>query len=331
MKERLEYLLRRPWQHICLPPEASGVPTMLSESERKLLYALARDYAADDAAIVDGGCFLGGSTAALLAGVRDRAEPWSGPPVASYDKFRIEAYTVPQYFADDLSVRVGESFRPRYDANVAGFGVPHVVHEGDITQIGWSGGHIDILFLDVLKTWEVNDAVLTDFFPSLVPGRSVIVHQDYGSGWVPWIPITVELMGDALRLIDGMEWGSHVFFLEREVPTELMRNGLRGLDLETKFALIDQAIARSHGWVRGMIEIGRTELIVERGGSDAGLRDLARIAEAYSGDDLVLSFVAHVRAGLETDWTFAPVGSQTSWTRRFARARRRVATALLGD
>src|SRR6266496_1609856 len=93
----VEYLLRRPWRDESVPAGVPGVPTMLSKQERRLLYCLARDYAAEDAAIVDGGCFLGGSTAALLCGVRDRAEPWTGPPVASYDKFRVEAYTVPQY------------------------------------------------------------------------------------------------------------------------------------------------------------------------------------------------------------------------------------------
>ena len=33
------------------------------------------------------------------------------------------------------------------------------------------GGPIDVLFLDLLKTWEINDAVLRDFFPQVVPGQ----------------------------------------------------------------------------------------------------------------------------------------------------------------
>src|SRR5262249_54226965 len=154
------------------------------KSERRLLYSLARDYASGDAAIVDAGCFLGGSTAALLAGMRDRQQRWTGPPLTSYDLFRVEAFTIPKFFSTG-SVRVGESFRPRFDGHIAGFDVAHVVHEGDITRIGWTGGPIDVLFLDVLKSWEINDAVLRDFFPSLGPGRSVIVHQDYGWGDTP--------------------------------------------------------------------------------------------------------------------------------------------------
>src|SRR5437667_981868 len=98
---------------------------MLSKLERKLLYTLARDYASGDAAIVDAGSFLGGSTAALLAGVRDRAQQWAGPPVASYDLFRVDDYMVPKFFWEDRSIAVGDSFRPRFDAHVSRFDVPH--------------------------------------------------------------------------------------------------------------------------------------------------------------------------------------------------------------
>jgi len=38
------------------------------DDERKLLYTLAREYASEGGAIADAGCFLGGSTVALLAG-----------------------------------------------------------------------------------------------------------------------------------------------------------------------------------------------------------------------------------------------------------------------
>jgi hypothetical protein len=326
--KNLEFLLGRPWRDVELPPDAVGIPTMLSKLERKLLYTLARDYAQGDAAIVDGGCFLGGSTAALLAGMRDRSEPWTGPPVASYDLFQVEAYTIPKFFADDPSVRVGDSFRDRFDANVARFDVPHVVHEGDIVEIGWSGGPIDVLFLDVLKTWEVNDAVLRSFFPCLRPGRSVIVHQDYGSGWLPWIPISVELMGGSLRLIDGLEWGSHVFFVAEEIPSEVMEKGVTRLGLDEKFALVERAVERTDGWVRGMMEIARTELVYERDGADAALQDLERIAARYADEDFVLSFVDHIRTGLETEGTY--VSGPVAPPRRLAGLRRRLSAALFG-
>ena len=292
----LRRLLDRPWRGVVLPPDAVGIPTMLSKAERRLLYALARDYAAGDAAIVDAGCFLGGSTAALLAGVRDREDIWNGPPVESYDLFRVDASMVPKFISGDVSL--GESFRARYDEHVSRFDVPHEVHEGDITAIGWSGGAIDVLFLDILKSCEINDAVLRDFFPSLLPGRSVIVHQDYGWGDLPWIPITVELMRDSLVLVDWLEWGSHVFFVERELPAALLDQGVGGLDLDTKLELMDQAVARSEDWVRGMLEISRAFLVGERDGPDAALAELVSIRARHPGHGFVLSCIDDVRSAL---------------------------------
>jgi hypothetical protein len=289
--DHLRRLCRRPWRDVTLPPDAVGIPTMLSKMERKLLYSLARDYASPDAAIVDGGSFLGGSTAALLAGVRDRTETWTGPPVASYDLFQVDEYMVPKFFWDDPRVRPGVSFRSRFDEHVARFDVPHVVHEGDITQIGWSGEPIDVLFLDVLKSWEINDAVLRDFFPSLIPGRSVIVHQDYGWGDTPWIAITVELMRESLVLIDWMEWGSHVFFVESELPADLLERGVGGLELDTKLELIEQAAGHAEGWVQGMLEISRATLLGEREGPEATLAEFASIRERNPHRGFVLSCI----------------------------------------
>jgi hypothetical protein len=298
VEDPLRHLIRRPWGDVTLPPDAVGIPTMLSKAERRLLYSLARDYAGGDYAIVDAGCFLGGSTAALLAGVRDRAERWTGPPVESYDLFRVEAFTIPKFFADDPRGRVGESFRPRFDAHVARFDVPHVVHEGDITQVGGSGGPIDVLFLDVLKSWEINDAVLRDFFPLLVPGRSVVVHQDYGWGDTPWIPITVELLRDSLVLVDWMEWGSHVFLVERELPSDVLDAGVGALDLGTKLVLIERAVARAEGWVQGMLEVSRTFLLAERDGPEAALAELASIQERHPHHGFVLSCIDDVRPAI---------------------------------
>jgi SAM-dependent methyltransferase len=300
-RDRLELLLRRPWRGVALPADAVGIPTMLSKSERKLLYTLAREYATGDGAIVDAGCFLGGSTAALLAGVRDRPAETGTPTVVSYDLFTIEPYTLAKFFAAADDVHSGDSFLPHFEANVARFDVPHDVRAGDITQLGWSGEQIDVLFLDVLKSWEINDAVLEEFFPSLVPGRSVIVHQDYGWGGMPWIPITVELLRESLVLVDWMEWGSHVFFLEGEVPPELIENGVRGLDPDRKLELIDRAVDRADGWVRGMLEISRAVLIAERDGATAAAEELSGIEQRYSQWGLVLTCLEDPELGVRPE------------------------------
>jgi hypothetical protein len=146
----------------------------------------------------------------------------------------------------------------------------------------------------VLKSWQINDAVLRDFFPSLVPGRSVIVHQDYGWGDTPWIPITVELMHDSLTLVDWMEWGSHVYLVEHELPAEVVENGVEGLEFDRKLELIDRAVARAEGWVQGMIEVSRAVLIAERD-RERALAELASIQERHTQHGLVLACIDDVR------------------------------------
>jgi glycosyltransferase involved in cell wall biosynthesis len=318
--DSLEYLLGRPWRDESLAYGGRGIPGSLTKGERRLLYALARDYARGDAAIVDVGCFLGGSTAALLSGLRDRPEPWTGPPLASYDLFSAEPELTPSFLPEGAVPRVGESFRQQYDLNVAGFGVPHVVHPGDIADISWSGEPIDVLFLDGLQTWDANDAVVQRLFPALRPGRSAIVVRDYGAAWAPWVPITVELMGASLRLIDGMERGLHVFFLQDEVPNELMTEGISRLDDATKLGLLEQSIGRSEGWVRGLQEIARARLIYERDGAEAAVEDLERIAEAYADSCLVVASAVQIRRGLKRNGMHT--GTQRQWKTRLVNARK---------
>jgi hypothetical protein len=267
-----EYLERRPWRELEAPAEVLSVPTMLSPQELALLYALARDYASGDGAIVDAGCFLGGSSAALLAGVRDRPSPWPGPPVASYDLFEVEDYTVEQFFSGEDRRAVGDTFRPLYDRRIGRFPGPHAVHEGDIASFGWDGGPIEVLFLDVLKTWEVNDAVLRDFFPHVVPGRTLLVHQDYGWGEAPWIQITVELMRDSLRWIDALPYATHVFLVERPIPDSVLETRVKDLPADRKLALIDQAIANNIGDGKPMAEISKGVLLGLLGRASEGRR-----------------------------------------------------------
>jgi glycosyltransferase involved in cell wall biosynthesis len=318
--DSLEYLLRRQWRDKSVAYGGGGIPASLTRGERRLLYALARDYAREDAALVDVGCFLGGSTAALLTGLRDRPEPWTGPPLASYDLFSARQQLMPSFLPEGAAPRVGESFRQQYDRNVAGFGVPHVVHPGDIADISWSGGPIDVLFLDRLQTWDANEAVVQTLFPALRPGRSAVVVRDYGAAWAPWIPITVELMGASLRLIDGMERGSHVFFLQGEVPSELMTEGVSRLDDATKLGLLEQSIARCEGWVRGLQEIARAELIHERFGAEAAVQELQRIAEAYADYSIVVASSAQIQRGLEGQALRR--GTRQGWKARLSNARK---------
>ena len=97
------------------PP--ASIPTMLTPRELNYLRWLASSLPGEGR-IVELGCFLGGSTAALLDG--RRANAGLSDPVLTYDAFNIEGKVTPDLGAwlESCGVTPGRSFRPRFDALV---------------------------------------------------------------------------------------------------------------------------------------------------------------------------------------------------------------------
>jgi hypothetical protein len=197
----------------------------------------------------------------------------------------VEEYTLGQfgdYFADR---RIGASFRPAYDAQIAPWSKHVEVREGDACEWGWSGEPIELLFLDMVKMWQLNDLVLEQFLPCLIPGQSVIVQQDYLWGYAPWIHMTMELLAPCVTILDSMRNGSVAYLLTAPVPAELIGAKLRDvLSPERKRALMDSAVNRWQGEERGLVELARVMLIAE-------LEDLASARKEY---DSVLARYAGV-------------------------------------
>jgi hypothetical protein len=218
----------RPAESTTLPPEVRQVKTMLSAQELELLYTLARDHYTGRGDIVGGGAFLGGSTLALGCGLRDNpAVADTRGRIHSYDLFRADGYVarfVPGY-------PIGTSTRPYYDRVIAGVADHVAVHEGDITTYPWPADRpIEILFIDVAKSWDTNDFLLHQFFPRLIPGVSTVIQQDYHWPHVPWLSITMELLADHVTYLGSMPWATAYYRWDRalepgELPARLMDLG----------------------------------------------------------------------------------------------------------
>lgn len=184
----------RPWCGLdaTCTDAAETVPTMLSAEERQLYFWLAAHWDSGTDATVDLGCFAGGSTARLAAGHDAAGHPC---PVHAYDRFTA-----------DKAARE----RHLYPAGIAAFDDPDILllahrlltpwkprvrlHEGDILTQHWAGGRIGLLVVDAAKSAALADHIATEFFPALVPGRSILVHQDFLHRLQPWLPAQMELL-----------------------------------------------------------------------------------------------------------------------------------------
>ena len=209
----------RPSESTTLPAEITRVKTMLSAQELELLYTLARDRYTGRGEIVDGGAFLGGSTRALACGLRDNARVANkSRRIHSYDLFVSDSYV--SQFIDGYPE--GASTRPYYNAVIADVAAHVDVHQGDIATFPWaSDNEIEILFIDVAKSWETNDFLVHNFFSRLMPG-AMVIQQDYHWPHTPWISITMELLRDHVTYLGSMPWATAHYRWERAIePGEL--------------------------------------------------------------------------------------------------------------
>jgi hypothetical protein len=285
-------LYRRPWRSITLSPAATDVKTMLSIEERQLLFWLASSYFRGEGAIVDGGCFLGGSTIPLGEGLE--ANPATGT-IDVYDQFEIEPYMNDMYFQGE-SRASGSSFRPVFERNIAHVAEHVRIHEGDLMTERWHGGPIEILFVDLSKTWELNDLIVDQFFPSLIPGRSVLVQQDFVFAICPWVPLTMEYLADHFEPVGFAEYCSVVYATRSPVPSGL--DPVSALPHDRQIELMDTAIDRFCGYPRDVLECAKAMLFVNQGDferADAIVRRLSVEGTDHFSVKAALEHVARYR------------------------------------
>jgi hypothetical protein len=238
------------WRSVQIPTSVRGAQTMLMLTEQQLLYSLASEYFENKGCIVDAGCFLGGSTLPLAQGVRDNPAYQKNPRGAvihSYDLFVVEPWTIGIYFP--AGTPLGTSFEPIYRKNIAAFSDLIDINPGDVTQAKLPEGDIEILFIDLAKHWAVNDYVVKAFFPKLIPGKSIVIQQDYlFHTWTGWLPVTMEYFSDYFEILDHTEKNSVAFLYKKEIPADKLNiNVIGSLTRSQMLDLANRNIARFSG------------------------------------------------------------------------------------
>jgi len=73
-----------------------------------------------------------------------------------------------------------------------------------------------------MKSWELTSSILRSFFPWLIPGRSVVVHQDFAFWGEPWVHLINYRLREYFEpLYHVPASGSMAFHLRRPIPTHL--------------------------------------------------------------------------------------------------------------
>lgn len=252
------------WKICARPAACETVATMLMDDELRLLEFIAGDSFTGEGLIIDAGCFLGGSTLALAGGLRRnlaRRGMAETPLIHSFDLFEIEDWTRGVYFPEDREA--GDSTRALYDANIAPFAPLITVHEGDITATHWPGNPIEILFVDVAKHWTVCDWITEHYFPHLIPGKSVVIQQDYlYHYWNAWLHITMEYFAENFELVCDTGDNSVVFRYIKQFADGAIKPDLVGsMPLAEKIAFMDRAASRFEGEQAALLQSAKAHFI----------------------------------------------------------------------
>lgn len=207
-----------PWAD--LPAHVRDYPTMLTREELRMLRWLAREYYSGAGCICDLGAFLGGSTMALADGYM--AAGHRGRRIHSFDRHLTNEAGWQKYIGDRLPFPPGGNFLPLMPQLL---GPRHEVvafHSGDFPAIAPPDEPVELLFVDIAKAPATSDHVVHAYFPKLIPGRSIVIQQDYFHPWPIWDVVVMEVLADYFRPLAYTEQNSALFLNTAPIPPDAL-------------------------------------------------------------------------------------------------------------
>ncbi len=229
--EGADYILGDAFQidDVDTPVRLERAAGMLSHNERLLLFKLARDHYLGKGHIIDAGSFFGSSTVSLAEGLKANRFFRSisariAQPIVSYDIGFLPAppgakTPITREFGKH-SYTWGESFVPILKENIAGHDDVIDLRIGDFLEETWPAKRpIEICFIDLAKTNDLNVRCFRQLFPAFIPGRTLLVQQDFFFDRLPWIKV---LMGHVAEHFEwlGQAGPSALYRYRSKIPAE---------------------------------------------------------------------------------------------------------------
>ena len=141
--------------------------------------------------IVELGCWLGSSTIPLAMGLENnRRVQTKNKRINAYDLFLWQSWMNRSVKKTQLKGKFqpGDSFVDEYKHRISPWKNLVEIHAGDLNQIGWQQDKkIELLFNDASKSWQLANSIIHNFYPSLIPGVSTCIEQDFAHSLTPWI------------------------------------------------------------------------------------------------------------------------------------------------
>ncbi len=216
-----EEFTNAPWRQI--PAEqmalAASVPTMLRREECQLYYWLAKN-TRGTGAVIDLGTFAGGSTAYLAAGLAASGAPHH---LHGYDRFTASQEARALHLSPNgISLTDQEDILPLAQKFLAPWAEKITLHRGEIGELTWDSGPVELLVVDAAKSTHLADHIAAQFFPQLIPGVSLLVHQDFLHKQQPWLAVQMVRLAEYFTPLGLVARDCVVFACTKAISAEAL-------------------------------------------------------------------------------------------------------------
>lgn len=227
------------------PKLQSHISSMMKQEELDLLYNLAKTHYRGIGEIIDLGPFLGSSTIMLADGLQaNQSLAHKSRRIYSFDQFIYEEYRGFDSFLNKADLPT-MSFFENYLFNIGTRAKNIYLSPGDLLKFKWNGNPVEVLFIDLSKSPELNNHIISQFFGALIENQSVVVQQDYFFFACPWIAISMEFYSEWLQHVGSARGATAYFFLKNKIPNIFLRTPIDvANNTERQMMLLDRAIAR---------------------------------------------------------------------------------------
>ena len=166
--------------------------------------------------------------------------------------------------------------------------------KGDICGVSWPERDIEILFVDFTHHWRHHEAVARSFYRHMMPGRSLLIHQDYVYTLCYWLHIFMEFYRDSFDLVSPLILnGTAAWIYTRPLPPDAFEAPLNErLSFPELLALFDRSLAGYNGTAAGVLRCARGRMLLHGLGPDRAREYVTQLEREYAGHRTLSPHVA---------------------------------------
>jgi hypothetical protein len=292
--------------------------SMIHIEEKELLAFLAEEFYTGDGIIFDGGIFMGVSTLCFCEGLKRRSMPYRSntlKPIQAFDLGICDAYMAAMINnVENSTLKPGDSFIEYTKKNLSGKEALIDLHVGNVMDTAKNFGcGIEILFYDCGKTPAVDEFMVKNVFTQLMPGRSILIHQDFFWEWNPWLHVSQGLLWDKFQYLGAFSSSAVFLCTDRISHADVLQYSWDAISYEEASRLLQVCLdATQDPGRRYLLELSQCTLAGYKGSPEDGVKRIqgitvpdrrqTRIGFELNSPDGVLQFLrsANINSTFET-------------------------------